>query len=85
MRDGSVVRLETISEDHDPSDAVGALAAIHEAEIEARHVTGLLYFDPDRPTFAGIPVSAATAHRDDDRHLRPDRAALDQVVAQLRG
>lgn len=86
LRDGSVVRLETISEDHDPSDAVGALAAIHEAEIEARHVTGLLYFDPDRPTFAedlGLGPRPLIEMTTED--LRPDRAALDQVVAQLRG
>ena len=65
---------------------MGALAAIHEAEIEARHVTGLLYFDPDRPTFAedlGLGPRPLIEMTTED--LRPDRAALDQVVAQLRG
>ncbi len=48
--DGSTLRLETIGDDHDPSDAVAALAAIHEAEKENRHVTGLLHYNSEMKT-----------------------------------
>ena len=40
LHDGSVIRLETISDDHDPSDAVAALSALHAADAESKHVTG---------------------------------------------
>ena len=50
MFDGSTLRLETIGSDHDPSDAVSALKAIHEAEGEDKHVTGLLYYAPAQQT-----------------------------------
>ena len=46
--DGSILRLETIGSDHDPSDAMAALNALHKAEVEDKHVTGLLYFDPTK-------------------------------------
>ena len=48
--DGSTLRIETVGPDHDPSDPVSALSAIHEAEKGKRHVTGLLYYDPEVPT-----------------------------------
>ena len=50
LHDGSIIRLETISEDHDPTNAVAALSALHAADAEAKHVTGLLYFDGNKPS-----------------------------------
>ena len=44
------MRLETISEDHDISDAVAALGALHKADAERKHVMGLLYFDGEKPS-----------------------------------
>ena len=34
LHDGSTIRLETISANHDPSDSMAALTALHEAEVE---------------------------------------------------
>ena len=45
LHDGSTIRLETISKEHDPTNAMQALEALHDAETNAKHVTGLLYFD----------------------------------------
>ena len=50
LHDGSTMRLETISEDHDISDAVAALGALHKADAERKHVMGLLYFDGEKPS-----------------------------------
>ena len=40
LHDGSTIRLETISSEHDPADAMAALTALHEAENGKKHVTG---------------------------------------------
>ena len=48
LHDGSTIRLETISAEHDPGDAMAALTALHTAETgKTRH--GLLYFDASSP------------------------------------
>ena len=52
LHDGSTIRLETISSEHDPGNAVAALTALHQAEADKKHVTGLLYFDNSKPSLA---------------------------------
>ncbi len=84
--DGSVLRLETIGSDHDPTDAVAALTALHQAEIEDKHVTGLLYFDPTKATaiedqhLVSTPLSEIP-----DEQMRPNAASLDEINALFRG
>ncbi|MBT7938924.1 MAG: 2-oxoacid:ferredoxin oxidoreductase subunit beta [Euryarchaeota archaeon] len=86
LHDGSVVRLETISEEHDPFNAVDALAALHNAESEKKHVTGLLYFDPTKPSadedqnLVDTPLSQLK-----DEQMRPSKESLDDVLAGFRG
>ena len=83
--DGSTLRLETVGSDHDPSDVVSALSAIHEAEKGGRHVTGLLYYDPGVPTatdalgLADTPLMALT-----EDQSRPSRESLERVNAGFR-
>ena len=80
LHDGSIVRLETISEEHDPSDAVAALAALHGAEAAKKHVTGLLYFNADKPTAAEDQNLVSTPLVDlSDEQLRPPKEALDKI------
>ena len=50
LHDGSYIRLETISEEHDVSNRVMALEAIHKSDVDEKHVTGLLYFEEGKPT-----------------------------------
>lgn len=84
LHDGSVVRLETISEDHDPGDAVAALAALHQAEVDKKHVTGLLYFNADKPTAAEDQNLVSTPLADlTDEQMRPSKEALDEINAGL--
>jgi len=83
--DGSTLRLETVGTDHDPSDAVSALRAVHEAERAKRHVTGLLYYDPGVPTatdslsLTEIPLMALP-----EDLMRPDKESLEQVNSTYR-
>ena len=80
------MRLETISEDHDISDAVAALGALHKADAERKHVMGLLYFDGEKPSLdddLNLHDTPITELSEDV--LRPSAAKLDDVIAQLRG
>ena len=84
LHDGSTIRLETISDKHDPSNAVEALTALHEAESEKKHVTGLLYFDATKPSLAEDLGLVDDALVDvPDEALRPDRASLDALNAEF--
>jgi len=86
LHDGSTMRLETISEDHDISDAVAALGALHRADAEKKHVMGLLYFDGEKPsldTELNLHDTPITEMSEDI--LRPSREQLAEVVAALRG
>jgi len=80
LHDGSIIRLETISEEHDPSDAVAALAALHHAEEHKKHVTGLLYFNSTKATLAddlNIPDTPLVDLTNEA--LRPSRESLDAL------
>jgi 2-oxoglutarate ferredoxin oxidoreductase subunit beta len=84
LHDGSTIRLETISDEHDPSDAVAALTALHGAEAGKKHVTGLLYFDATKPSLAEDLGLVDDALVDvPDEVLRPDRASLDALNAEF--
>ena len=84
LHDGSTIRLETISDEHDPSNAVAALPALHEAEAGKKHVTGLLYFDATKPSLAEDLGLVDEALVDvPDEALRPDRASLDALNAEF--
>lgn len=84
LHDGSTIRLETISEEHDPSDAMAALTALHSAETGKKHVTGLLYFDSTKPSLAEDLGLVDEPLLDlPNEVLRPDRASLDALNAEF--
>ena len=83
--DGSTLRLETVGDEHNPRDPVEALRAIHEADSEGRHVTGLLYYNPDMKTATetlGLTETPLMALP--DSQLRPDRESLELLNAGFR-
>ena len=80
LHDGSTIRLETISANHDPGNSMAALTALHEAEVEKKHVTGLLYFDSSKPSLAedlGLVETPLLDVSDDE--LRPSKDMLDTI------
>ena len=80
LHDGSTIRLETISNEHDPSNAVAALTALHEAETEAKHVTGLLYFDNTKASLIEDLGLVDTPLIDvPDSELRPSEDMLNKI------
>ena len=84
LHDGSTIRLETISSEHDPGNAVAALTALHQAEADKKHVTGLLYFDNSKPSLAEDMELVDTPLVDvPDAVLRPGKDTLDKINAVL--
>jgi 2-oxoglutarate ferredoxin oxidoreductase subunit beta len=84
LHDGSTIRLETISEEHDPSNAMAALTALHQAETGAKHVTGLLYFDASKPSLAeDLSLVDAPLVDVPDEVLRPSSSTLDALNAEF--
>ena len=85
MHDGSRLRLRKLEEDYDPTNKVGAVTRMNEAKRDGEILTGVLYVNPEAPTFldmlnltddplATLPQSV----------LRPGREVLEQVMEELR-
>ena len=86
LHDGSTIRLETISDEHDPSNAVAALTALHEAETDAKHVTGLLYFDNTKASLAeDLGLVEKPLIDVEDKDLRPSKEMLDKINSAFLG
>ena len=79
------MRLETISEDHDISDAVEALSALHKAEANKKHVTGILYFDGEKPSLdVDLDLHDTPLVEMGEDLLRPSAEQLEEVISLLR-
>jgi 2-oxoglutarate ferredoxin oxidoreductase subunit beta len=85
LHDKSHIQLRKLEPgSHDPMDKISALALLEQARIAQQFVTGLIYVDENRPSFAEV------SHLVDDPlvHLppeviRPPREALDRVIGEL--
>ena len=85
LHDGSYIRLETISEEHDVSDRVMALEAIHKADTSEKHVTGLLYFEEGIPTLDDTENLVDTPLSDlSDDMMRPSKESLNKLLTDFR-
>ena len=85
LHDGSYIRLETISEEHDVSERVMALEAIHKADVKEKHVTGLLYFEEGMETLDETEnlVDTPLANLPDEM-MRPDKKSLEELLTKFR-
>ncbi len=74
------------AERHELQREMAALEALHRAEVAQKHVTGLLYFNPGKPTLDETLnlVETPLAELPDER-LRPSRESLEELLAGLRG
>ena len=83
--DGSTLRLATLGVDHDPSNPVAALAAIHEAEASDKHVTGLLHYNSQMKSADEALGLTATPLVDlSETELRPSEQALADLNQSFR-
>ena len=83
--DGSVLRLETLSSEYDHNDPTAAIGALHRAEMDKKHITGLLHHNTDMPTAdedQGL-VDTPLCNLSEDM-LRPSRAKHEELMARFR-
>jgi 2-oxoglutarate/2-oxoacid ferredoxin oxidoreductase subunit beta len=85
MHDGSHLRIRKLDRDFDPTNRLAALAALEEAEAKGEVLTGVLYVNTTKPTFIDLlnmadePIATLPESR-----VRPGKAALDEVMEELR-
>lgn len=84
MHDGSHITLKKLDSDYDPSDKLAAMRRLQEAEDKQEFITGLIYYDPERPSMAEVSGLADTPLASlPDETLRPPKEALEQFMASL--
>ncbi len=85
MHDGSHVVLKKLAADYDATDRTGALVALAEAQKKNEVLTGLLYINTQQKNFVELLNLAdePLATLGEDR-LRPTRAALEEIMEELR-
>src|SRR5580700_10885302 len=85
MHDGSHLRIRKLTRDFDPTDRLGALAMLEDAETKGEVLTGVLYVNPNRPTFLDLlNLSDEPLATLPEARLRPSRAVLEELMEQLR-
>jgi len=85
MHDGSLLRLRKLEEAYDPRDKVRALSRIAEAQGKGEVLTGVLYVNPEAPTFLDLlrlPEEALGTLPQE--RTRPPRQALAAVLEDFR-
>ncbi len=84
LHDGSFIKLRKLERDYDPRDRLAALSRLQEAESREELITGLVYYNPDRPALAEVEnmVDTPLAHLS-DAQLRPPKEALETLMAGL--
>jgi 2-oxoglutarate ferredoxin oxidoreductase subunit beta len=85
LHDGSLLRIRKLKRDYDPSNRLGAIIALDEAETAGEVLTGVYYINTDKPNFYEIQ----NLHEEPLAHMpqakiRPPKAVLDEVMDQLR-
>jgi 2-oxoglutarate/2-oxoacid ferredoxin oxidoreductase subunit beta len=85
MHDGSHLRIRKLDRTFDPKDRLASLKALEEAEAKGEVLTGVLYVNPEKPTFIEqlnlVDVPIATLP---EAKVRPSREVLEQVMEELR-
>ncbi|MGB9456011.1 MAG: 2-oxoacid:ferredoxin oxidoreductase subunit beta [Bryobacteraceae bacterium] len=85
LHDGSHLRIRKLGRDFDPTNRLAALAAIEDAEAKGEVLTGVLYVNTGKPTFLellNLPAEAIATLP--ESRVRPSRAALEEVMEELR-
>jgi 2-oxoglutarate ferredoxin oxidoreductase subunit beta len=85
LHDGSHLRIRKLGKDFDPTSRLAALGALEEAEGKGEVLTGVLYVNTGKPTFLdllNLPAEAIATLP--ESRVRPSRAALEEVMEELR-
>ena len=85
MHDGSRLRLRKLEQEYDATNRIGAIQRLLEAHEKQEVLTGVLYVNPQAPTFIDLlnmtEQSLATLP---ESVTRPGREVLEQCMEELR-
>jgi 2-oxoglutarate/2-oxoacid ferredoxin oxidoreductase subunit beta len=85
MHDGSHVFLKKLDEKYNPTDRLAALTLLHETSAKGEFATGLIYIEPDRPSFLDLLNTVDTPlSMLGEAQVRPGREALEEIMERLR-
>jgi 2-oxoglutarate ferredoxin oxidoreductase subunit beta len=74
-----------VGRDFDPTNRMAALATLEEADAAGEVLTGVLYLNPTKPTFLDLlDLGDAPLGTLPESKTRPPRAALDEIMEELR-
>ncbi len=84
MHDGSVVLLEKVGEDYDPTDRMSAVRLLEDAAAREVLITGLIYIEQDEPTLTDIyEIPDTPLNRLEESQLRPAPETLEKINARM--
>jgi 2-oxoglutarate ferredoxin oxidoreductase subunit beta len=85
MHDGSHLRIRKLDRSYDPTDRIAAGAVLEAAEAKGEVLTGVLYVNPNKPTFVEqLNMYDAPLATLSEEKIRPGRQVLEQVMEELR-
>jgi 2-oxoglutarate ferredoxin oxidoreductase subunit beta len=85
MHDGSQLLLRKLEEGYDTSDRASAVARLMESAKKGEVLTGVLFADPEAPSFIdALDLADAPLATLPQEVTRPPKAVLDEIVAALR-
>jgi 2-oxoglutarate ferredoxin oxidoreductase subunit beta len=81
LHDGSHIRLRKTEADFDPTNRAAAIERLQRANDTNEFITGLIYYDPSRPSLAEVSnvVDTPLAWLPDEK-LRPSKEVLDRFM-----
>jgi 2-oxoglutarate ferredoxin oxidoreductase subunit beta len=84
LHDGSLITLHKLEEDYDPTDRMGATHRLLWAREQKEFITGLIYYQAERPSLAESSrlVETPLAHLADEQ-LRPSPESLEKLMVSL--
>jgi 2-oxoglutarate ferredoxin oxidoreductase subunit beta len=84
LHDGSSILLKKIDQSHDPTNKLAAIRLLEEARENQQFITGLIYFDGDRPSLAEyVRLGDTPLARMPDSKTRPARETLDKIMTSM--
>ncbi|MCX7601346.1 MAG: 2-oxoacid:ferredoxin oxidoreductase subunit beta [Meiothermus sp.] len=84
LHDGSLISLRNLDSDYDPTHKLGALERLHRAQETGEFITGLIYYNPDRPSLAEVEELHTPLAQLPPEQLRPGRESLEQFLQAYR-
>ncbi|WP_299432438.1 2-oxoacid:ferredoxin oxidoreductase subunit beta [uncultured Meiothermus sp.] len=84
LHDGSHISLRNLDSGYDPTHKLAALERLQRAQDTREFITGLIYYNPDRPSLAEVEELDTPLAQLSAEQLRPSKAALDQFLQSYR-